>query len=680
MESENEPEPGVKRNASLEQANRKLEEKLQKLTEEHARCRKQGDVVSQLEEDNAALETKLREMFQELDRERKERKAKEKAQEDRILETENVINRLQEEKQKTVHDFREKFRKKNAEAAKQLENYKQLYATLQVEQHNRKQITAVVEKQRKVIDQFMVGKNDHAKMLLKGYDVEAMAPTPTVQHFTDSLGSQIGGLQEEVTRLETDLANERRVHMQAIEGTRQESREILEASQERIRELEDELGRSDDRDKETIVIELHNEVDALHIKCRAIEQSCNAKLRNAGILREPPQTPDPNVKKKTRRRRKGRNQESNLADTESIRGSVDDVDDAMSKDTAESSHVQSEDTDRSDLTPQALRNELGSQHNSDAVSLSGTQMEDEDVTLTFSQEMGDATPTPTLQSTHDWAQSQVFEGAKIEPQLEVYTHAAIKAEEAAKTYKDAATESDEALITYKDAATEPEEVLKAYKDAATGPKQNFKAYKDAATESNKTVRSAKMDQAVQTDPSRKTRDVQSQTKSSTAAHRSSQTKRVKIVELTKYKSKSTETQMFDAQPTDTHTMMPTVIYATAAVQAETRTAPKQASLYADLKSWASYLFTHKVRTTLYILMFLLCLTLLAWSLHHQTLALRERQMWLQANDVSRRATVYIRNANNKGMRVGWLWEEKLLKLEETAMGFAEKYRRFGAEY
>ena len=81
-----------------------------------------------------------------------------------------------------------------------------------------------------------------------------------------------------------------------------------------------------------------------------------------------------------------------------------------------------------------------------------------------------------------------------------------------------------------------------------------------------------------------------------------------------------------------------------------------------------------------VLFFLLTLATLIWSVHTQILATRERSMWQNANDVSRKAIIYITNMAGEGKRVGWLWEEKLMKLEVADAGFYEKRKWLGPEY
>ena len=122
-----------------------------------------------------------------------------------------------------------------------------------------------------------------------------------------------------------------------------------------------------------------------------------------------------------------------------------------------------------------------------------------------------------------------------------------------------------------------------------------------------------------------------------------------------------------------------VTYATSGAKTEIAQARNQTTFYTDLKTYGSFLLKRKVKVALYTFFFLLCIFVFIWSLYNQALALRERDMWLRANDISRRSTIYIRYANSEKVRVGWLWEERLMILEKEPFGLAAKYSRYGAE-
>ncbi|KAL9130616.1 MAG: hypothetical protein Q9217_001230, partial [Psora testacea] len=688
MPSEDEPELGVERIVWLEQGKKVLEEKLQKQTEELDCYRRQGDVISQLEEDNAALEVKLREKSQELDGEQRERNVKEKALEDRILEVELVTHTLQDEKQRVLDESREKLMKKNTEVSKQLEDYKHLYATLQAEHSDLMKFKATATQQKKIIDQFRNGKYDYGKLLLRGQETELPTPTLAIEQFTDSLGSQIAGLREEIARLETELNEERRNHEQ--------SRQILDQSQERIRGLEVELDQS-----ELYVQELdeqrQHEVEDLRIKCRAIDQSCRARLRNAGILiDDQPRTPEGGLKKRTRRRlRKGRSEQNTAADTESIPGGMDNMAHSTPDGVEEYINTFSEDAEEPDRTAHALKKELGSQHNSDAISLSSIHAQDDDTTIRCSPAIGRFAPP---QSPHDSTITQVFEVANIQPNLKSYKDAATESEESAppaiNTPVTQANDPPKTCMTYKDAATHAEKsampAMNTQSTQTDDPHKTRMIYKDAATQTKKTKMRTIGTQVTPTDDRPETGKIykNAATQAKKTKMRAIGTQVTLIGDRPKTKTVGLQTDpppetkavgcQTNARNTDAQSQTPTITYATAAVQTPATPAPKQATFYTDLKSWGSSILTRKLITALYILIFLACLTVVILSVRYQMMALKERNMWLQANDVSRRATVYIRHANSNGLRVGWLWEEKLLQLEDTPLGFAEKYRRYGA--
>ena len=118
-------------------------------------------------------------------------------------------------------------------------------------------------------------------------------------------------------------------------------------------------------------------------------------------------------------------------------------------------------------------------------------------------------------------------------------------------------------------------------------------------------------------------------------------------------------------------------YVSTAVQADTTPLASESGFYADLKTWVDHALTRKLRVVLTFLFLLLTLSVLIWSLRTQIQATRERRMWLDANDVSRRSAIYLTNVSGVGKRVGWIWEERLMRLEAEAGRWPKK---FGPEY
>ena len=82
-------------------------------------------------------------------------------------------------------------------------------------------------------------------------------------------------------------------------------------------------------------------------------------------------------------------------------------------------------------------------------------------------------------------------------------------------------------------------------------------------------------------------------------------------------------------------------------------------------------------TLLSSLFILLCAGFLAWAISSQLDALRERAMWLDANDMSRRATIYFIDASAHGRRQGWLWRPSALNHIEKPYLYAESMVGFG---
>lgn len=80
---------------------------------------------------------------------------------------------------------------------------------------------------------------------------------------------------------------------------------------------------------------------------------------------------------------------------------------------------------------------------------------------------------------------------------------------------------------------------------------------------------------------------------------------------------------------------------------------------------------------LFSLFVLLCGWFLAWAISSQLDALRERAMWLDANDMSRRATIYFTDASAHGRRLGWLWQPNALNHIEKPYHYAESMVGFG---
>ena len=81
---------------------------------------------------------------------------------------------------------------------------------------------------------------------------------------------------------------------------------------------------------------------------------------------------------------------------------------------------------------------------------------------------------------------------------------------------------------------------------------------------------------------------------------------------------------------------------------------------------------------LFLLFLLLCGGFLAWAISNQVDALRERAMWLDANDMSRRATIYLTDASAHGRRLGWLWRPSALRhVEKPYYYYAESMVGFG---
>ncbi|KAL9636308.1 MAG: hypothetical protein Q9164_002910 [Protoblastenia rupestris] len=702
-------------------AKRECEEKLQNANEELDRLRREREVIiSQLEEDKAALEKKLSDKTSKLDGERRERRKKEKALEDRIVEVENVITNLGHEKQSFISEYSEKFKKLNAQRRKQLEDYEHLRQTLVVEQGYRQRAETIVVNQGKTIDGYTVGRPPHERMIAKGQRPGMQAPMPKIEHFTETLASQIHGLHGEIARLETDLAKER----QTREGFRQENRHIQSASQQRIKELENELGQVDHGPAERAK-ELQEKVDDLQVKLRIQGQSLKDKIKSlGGTTDESPSTPGPNGRnRRVRKNKKGPNRESPAVDPESIRDPDDDGLHSTHKDAEGNSHAHLEDVDGVHHTPGALKHELGSQHNSDAKSLSSHHTQDDDPTLRFNTNIPGFAPPAKMQSTQDWAKSQIFEVANIEPKLQVYKDATTQIQAAGPPATDSqGTQTDSIIIvepkTNELAGTQTEDIkildsaknetggtqtkdikiLDSAKNETAGTQTKDIKILDSAkneTTSTQTTQITIVDEeknkeagiqtdlpiiseaGTQTDAPAETCHAESQTNPNTQAESSSQTEHVRIIYPSKYSTRGMETQTADLQHTGTQTSTPTT---TTSTQTSPLPTMPQTTFYTDLKAWLSHLFTYKVRTIIYTLLFLLLLFTFIWSLYHQSMALKERNMWLRANDVSRRSTILIRHSNSKNVRIGWLWEAKLLKLEAEPMNLAEKYAKFGSEY
>ena len=80
---------------------------------------------------------------------------------------------------------------------------------------------------------------------------------------------------------------------------------------------------------------------------------------------------------------------------------------------------------------------------------------------------------------------------------------------------------------------------------------------------------------------------------------------------------------------------------------------------------------------LFSLFVFLCGWFLTWAISSQLAALRERAMWLDANDMSRRATIYFIDASAHGRRLGWLWQPIALNHIEKPYYYAESMVGFG---
>ena len=76
----------------------------------------------------------------------------------------------------------------------------------------------------------------------------------------------------------------------------------------------------------------------------------------------------------------------------------------------------------------------------------------------------------------------------------------------------------------------------------------------------------------------------------------------------------------------------------------------------------------------------LCLGFLFWAISNQLEAIRERNMWLDANDMSRRATIYFTDATKNGRNVGWPWRTNALKHIDKPYALGGGWTRYSCEY
>ena len=80
-----------------------------------------------------------------------------------------------------------------------------------------------------------------------------------------------------------------------------------------------------------------------------------------------------------------------------------------------------------------------------------------------------------------------------------------------------------------------------------------------------------------------------------------------------------------------------------------------------------------------VLLASVCLLAIGWSAWTTILAVRERQMWTTCNDVSRRAAIWLMDGESGETRIGWPWEERLLKLDSIPVNrFMVRRARYGA--
>ena len=679
-----------------------------KLNEEQSSTREQSDLISQLEEDRTALETKLKSTSKELEDERRSNKKKELALEQRISDAEDQVTKLEvenEAKRRTISEQMALINKNDLKIKNQDENYSKLFRNLQIEHTARDRGKETIKKLVDTIELVLKGQRTNAKEIIAEGRNIALTEIPHLDELAESLAQQVQCLNWDVLELEDKQQKERYMHADDVDRLREDNRQSLRAYQARISELQYDLAHAQ------ALRESRPANDGGKCPtCSTLVAESVSQDPAQSAPQEPQQDGSTPIRPKRRRRQKKKNKvalEGNTMDPSPL-GTGEAPSQLQAPAVAQ--YESSEDEGKRQLTPRPLKNELGSQHNSDVMSNSSVQTPDDDITVRFGQVIGQPTIPFNPELTQDLTKSPIFEVAIVKPtsdrcvQTRPMQDSAMQTDDLRKSAIKPTSDSCTQTIAMQDSAMQTDDLRKS-------------AIKPTSDSCTQTI--AMQDSAMQTaDPPQKIAPV----------HVSTQTTPVEIIDLAKYKTVGTDTQAEDlpqipaqrdslSQSSSTKPNVPTKAknkskkkatttqtdevnrsvstYVEASAQTispqkpttvdafqQTIPAPtaEQTTFYTDLKAWASYLFSRKVRTIFYTLLILSVFAIVIYSIYQQILASRERDMWLRANDVSRRATIYIRYANGKGMRVAWLWEEKLLNLEEKFIETPEKYLPFRAEY